>query len=182
MIALAALVALALAAGLAAAEEPPIMPARLADAIRRLHPAARVVAADEVLGERCGAAHVREQIFRADLDGDTRQDYAVLLRIGEPAGTAGEALRTAPLWGVVFLANRDGRYRPFILFKDEDAMFPSRRVLWIQPPGRVHHGVHPERVLTLRHPAVGSMLCESTAKVFYWVSLRQTFREYLTKE
>jgi hypothetical protein len=44
-------------------------------------------------------------------------------------------------------------------------------------------GCHvPERVLTLKHPAVGSMLCESTAKVFYWVGLRQTFRDYLTKE
>jgi len=26
------------------------------------------------------------------------------------------------------------------------------------------------------------MLCESTAKVFYWVGSRQTFREYLTDE
>ena len=104
------------------------------------------------------------------------------MRIGEPEGKPGEALQTAPLWAVVFLANRDGRYRPFILFKDGDAMFPSRRVLWVQAPGPVRHGAHPERVLTLKHPAVGSMLCESTAKVFYWVGLRQTFREYLTKE
>jgi hypothetical protein len=180
--ALAAFVVLALVAGPAAAQEPSALPPALADAIRRLHPAARVVTADEVLGERCGAAHRREQIFRADFDGDTRQDYAVLLRIGEPAGKPDEALRTVPLWGVVFLANRDGRFRPFILFKDEDAMFPSRRVLWIQPRGPVHHGAHPERVLTLRHPAVGAMLCEGPAKVFYWAGLRQTFREYLIKE
>ena len=174
--------ALALGAALAAAEEGAALPTALADAIRRLHPAARVVAADEVLGERCGAEQRREQIFRADFDGDRRQDYVALLRIGEPAGKPGEALQTVPLWGVVFLANRDGRYRPFILFKEDDAMFPSRRVLWIQPPGPVRHGAHPERVLTLKHPAVGSMLCESTAKVYYWVGLRQTFREYLIKE
>jgi len=180
--ALAALVALALVAGPAAGEEAAAVPAKLADAIRRLHPSARVLTADEVLGERCGPGQRREQLLRADFDGDGRQDYAALLRVGEPAGKPEEALRTVPLWGVVFLANRDGRYRPFILFKDEDAMFPSRRVLWIEPPGRVRHGAHPERVLTLRHPAVGSMLCESTAKVFYWVPLRQTFREYLTKE
>ena len=137
--------------------------------------------ADEILEERCGAAHRREQIFRADFNGDGRQDYAVLLKVGEPAGKPEEKLRTAPLWGVVFLAKRDGR-RPFILFKDDDAMIPSRRALWIQPPGRVHHSAHPERVLTLKHPAVGFMLCDSTVKVFYWVGLRQTFREYLTKE
>jgi len=68
------------------------------------------------------------------------------------------------------------------VFKDDDAMLPSRRVLWVQRPGPVRHGAYPERVLTLKHPGVGSMLCESTAKVFYWVGLRQTFREYLTKE
>jgi hypothetical protein len=158
------------------------MPASLADAIKRLHAAARVVSADEILEERCGAGQRREQLFRADFNGDGRQDYAALLRIGEPEGKPGEALKTAPLLGVVFLANRDGRYRAFILFKDADAMFPSRRALWVQAPGRVHHGAHPERVLTLKHPGVGSMLCESTAKVFYWVGLRQTFREYLTKE
>jgi len=179
---LVALAALAFAAGAAGAEEPSALPPTLADAIKRLHPAARVVGADEILEERCGGGQRREQLFRADFNGDGRQDYAALLKIGEPEGTPGEALRTAPLWAVVFLANRDGRYRPFILFKDADAMFPSRRVLWIQAPGRVHHGAHPERVLTLKRPAVGSMLCDSTAKVFYWVSLRQTFREYLTKE
>jgi hypothetical protein len=180
--ALAALVALALVVGPAAAEEPVAVPAKLADAISRLHSAARVVTADEVLGERCGAGQRREQMFPADFDGDGRLDYAALLRIGEPAGKPGEALRTVPLWGVVFLANRDGRYRPFILFKDEDAMFPSRRVLWIEPPGRVRHGAHPEWVLTLQRPAVGSMLCEGPARVYYWVGLRQTFRDYLTRE
>ena len=141
-----------------------------------------MVGADEILEERCGAGQRREQPVRSDLDGDGRPDYAALLRIGEPEGKAGEALKTVPLWGVAFLANRDGRYRPFILFKDVDAMFPSRRVLWIQAPGCLRHGAHPERVLTLKHPAIGSMLCESTAKVYYWVSLRQTFREYVTKE
>ena len=158
------------------------MPAALADAITRLHPAARVVSADEILEERCGAGQRRERVFRADFNGDGRQDYAAILRIGEPEGKLGEALRTAPLWGVVFLSNRDGRYRPFILFKDGDAMFPSRWALWVQPPGPVRHGAHPERVLTLKHPAVGSILCESTAKVFYWMGLRQTFREHLTTE
>lgn len=172
----------ALAAGLAAAEEAVNLPPALGEAIKHLHPGARIVAADEVLGERCGPAQQREQIFRADFDGDRRQDYAVLLRIGEPGGKLGEALRTVPLWGVVFLANRDGHFRPFILFKDEDAMFPSRRVLFVQAPGPVHHGAHPERVLTLKHPAVGSMLCESSVKVYYWVGLRQTFRSYLTRE
>ncbi len=148
------------------------MPAALSDAIKRVNPAARVVGADEILEERCGAGQLREQLFRADFTGDGRQDYAALLRIGEPAGKPGEALRTVPLWGVVFLANRDGRYHPFILFKDDDAMVPSRRVLWVQPPGAVRHGAHPGRVLTLKLPGVGSMLCESTAKVFYWVGLR----------
>ena len=173
---------MALAHEAAAAQEPFVLPPALADAIKRLDSAASVVRADEILEERCGATHRRDQLFRADFNGDGRQDYAALLKIGEPEGKPGEALRTAPLWAVVFLANRDGRYRPFILFKDADAMFPSRRVLWIQPPGHVHHGAHPERVLTLKDTTVGSMLCESTAKVFYWVGLRQTFREYLTKE
>jgi hypothetical protein len=158
------------------------MPPALEAAIKRLHGAAAVVTADEIYLDRCGAEHRRDQIFRADFDGDGRQDYAVLLRIGEPTGDPAQALRTVPLWGVVFLAKRDGRYRPFILFQEAEAMFPSRHVLRVQLPGRVRHGAHPERVLTLKLPGVGSMLCESTARVFYWMSRGQTFREYLTKE
>jgi hypothetical protein len=158
------------------------LPAELATAIKRLNSAAAVVTADEVFGDRCGAEHRRDQIIRADFDGDGRQDYALLLRIGEPSGDPAQALRTVQLWGVVFLAKRDGRYRPFILFQEVDAMFPSRQVLWVQPPGRVRHGAHPERVLTLTLPGVGSMLCEGTARVFYWTSRGQTFREYLTRE
>jgi hypothetical protein len=151
-------------------------------AIKRLNGAAALVSADEVYLDRCGAEHRRDQILGADFDGDGRQDYAVLLRIGEPTGDPAQALQTVPLWGVVFLAKRDGRYRPFILFQEAEAMFPSRRVLSLSPPGPVRHGAHPERVLTLRHPGVGSTLCESTASVFYWVSRGQTFREYLTRE
>ena len=153
------------------------LPAELTAAIKRLHAGAVVITAAEVDVDRCGAEHRRDQIFRADFDGDGRQDYATLLRIGEP-----QASRTVQLWGVVFLAKRDGRYRPFVLFQDADAMFPSRQVLWAQPPGFVKHGAHAERVLTLKLPAVGWTLCESTAKVFYWTSRGQTFREYLTRE
>src|SRR5206468_9172427 len=87
----------------AAAQEPFVLPPALADAIKRLDSAASVVRADEILEERCGAAHRRDQLFRADFNGDGRQDYAALLRVGEPEGKPGEALRTAPLWAVVFL-------------------------------------------------------------------------------
>ena len=58
---------------MAGAEEPSALPPALADAIKRLYPAARVVTADEILEERCGAGHRREQIFRADFNGDGRQ-------------------------------------------------------------------------------------------------------------
>jgi hypothetical protein len=68
-----------------AAEQPGIadLPAALRQAITRLHPAAAVLGADEILVERCGAERRRDQVVRADFDGDGRADYAVLLRIGE---------------------------------------------------------------------------------------------------
>ena len=69
----------------------------LRDAITSLHPAAAVLRADEILVERCGAEHRRDQVVRADLNGDGRPDYAVLLRIGEPKAVAGEALKSAPV-------------------------------------------------------------------------------------
>jgi hypothetical protein len=59
------------------------LPAELTAAIKRLHAAAVVVTADEVYADRCGAEHQRDQVFRADFDGDGRQDYAALLRQGE---------------------------------------------------------------------------------------------------
>ncbi|HTY77288.1 MAG TPA: hypothetical protein VMI34_05675 [Candidatus Bathyarchaeia archaeon] len=120
--------------------------------------------------------------MRADFNGDGRADYAALLRIGEPKVVAGEPLRSAPVWAVVFLGRRDGLYRPFILARWDDVMIPSRRVMALQSTGPVHHGAHPERVLTLRQPGIASILCEGTEKVYYWVSRGQTFREYLIKE
>lgn len=158
------------------------LPPALREAIAGLHPEAAVLRADEILVERCGAEHRRDQVIRADLNGDGRADYAVLLRIGEPKVAAGEALGSVPVWGVVFLARRDGLFRPFILFKSEDVMIPSRRVIALQPRGRTHRSGHPERALTLERPAVASILCEGTEKIYYWVNRGQTFREFLSRE
>ena len=184
MLALAAWLLWSGAARAGAAEQPSAadLPPALREAITRLHPAAAVLGADEILVERCGAERRRDQVVRADFNGDGRADYAVLLRIGEPTAIAGEALKSASVWAVVFLARRDGLYRPFILSKSEEVMIPSRQVIALEPPGRVHHGGHPERVLTLKQPGIASILCEGTEKVYYWVSRGQTFRGYLTRE
>jgi hypothetical protein len=133
----------AVAAPAEAAEQPGVadLPPALRDAITSLHPAAAVLRADEILVERCGAEHGRDQVVRADLNGDGRADYAVLLRIGEPKAVAGEALKSASVWAVVFLARRDGLYRSFILSKRDDVMIPSRLVLALRPAGRVQSGV-----------------------------------------
>ena len=158
------------------------LPPALRDAITALHPAAAVLRADEILVERCGAQHRRDQVLRADLNGDGRADYALLLRIGEPKAVAGEALKSASVWAVVFLARRDGLYRSFILSKWDEVMIPSRQVIALQPVGHVLAGGHPGRVLTLKQPAVASILCEGTEKIYYWVSRGQTFREFVSKE
>jgi hypothetical protein len=167
-----------------AAEHPGVadLPPALRDAITSLHPSAAVLRADEILVERCGAQHRRDQVLRADLNGDGRADYALLLRIGEPKAVAGEALKSASVWAVVFLARRDGLYRPFILSKWDEVMIPSRQVIALQPAGLVQAGGHPGRVLTLKQPAVASILCEGTEKIYYWVSRGQTFREFVSKE
>ena len=63
---------MALAHEAAAAQEPFVLPPALADAIKRLDSAASVVRADEILEERCGATHRRDQLFRADFNGHGR--------------------------------------------------------------------------------------------------------------
>ncbi len=91
-------------AGAAAPPSVADLPPALREAITSLHPAAAVLRADEVLVERCGTEHRRDQVVRADFNGDGRADYAVLLRIGEPKAVAGEALKSVSVWAVVFLA------------------------------------------------------------------------------
>jgi len=169
-------------AGAAAPPSVADLPPALREAITSLHPAAAVLRADEVLVERCGTEHRRDQVVRADFNGDGRADYAVLLRIGEPKAVAGEALKSVSVWAVVFLARRDGLYRSFILSKSDEVMIPSRQVIALRPPGRVQVGGHPERPVTLKQAAIVSILCEGTEKIYYWVSRGQTFREFLTKE
>jgi len=183
-LALGVLLSLGVATHADGAEPPSVadLPPALREAVTSLHPAAAVLRADEILVERCGAEHRRDQVVRADFNGDGRADYALLLRIGEPKAVAGEALESASVWAVVFLARRDGRYRPFILSKSDEVMIPSRQVIALRPSRRVHSGGHPERSLTLTQPAIASILCEGTEKIYYWVSRGQTFREFLTKE
>jgi hypothetical protein len=41
---------------------------------------------------------------------------------------------------------------------------------------------HPERSVTIKQPAVASILCEGTERIYYWVSRGQTFREFVLKE
>ena len=173
-----------MAAHAEAAEQPGVadLPPALQDAITALHPAATVLRADEILVERCGAEHRRDQVVRADLNGDGRADYALLLRIGEPKAVAGEALKSASVWAVVFLARRDGLYRAFILSKSDDVMIPSRLVIALRPAGRMQSGGHPERALKFKQPAVASILCEGTERIYYWVNRGQTFREFISKE
>jgi len=158
------------------------LPPAVREAIAQLNPEAAVLRADEILVDRCKPEYRRDQVVRGDFNGDGRTDYALLLRIGEPKAVGGEPLKSAAVWAVVFLARRDGRYRPFILSKTDEVMMPSRQVVALRPPGKVHHGAHPERVLTLKQPGIASILCEGTEKVYYWVSRGQTFREYLTTE
>src|SRR6266511_995597 len=138
-LALGVLLSLGVATHAGAAAPPSVadLPPALREAITSLHPAAAVLRADEVLVERCGAEHRRDQVVRADFNGDGRTDYAVLLRIGEPKAVAGEALKSASVWAVVFLARRDGLYRSFILSKSDEVMIPSRQVIALRPPGRV---------------------------------------------
>jgi len=167
------------------AAEPPSaddLPPAVREAIVHLNPEAAVLRADEILVERCGAEHRRDQVARGDFNGDGRVDYAVLLRVGTPKPVGTEPLKSVSLWAVVFLGRRDGHYRPFVLSKTDEVMLPSRQVIALQPPGGVHHGAHPERVLTLKQPGIASILCEGTEKVYYWVSRGQTFREYLTRK
>jgi hypothetical protein len=167
------------------AAEPPTaddLPPAVREAIVQLNPEAAVLRADEILVERCGAEHRRDQVARGDFNGDARVDYAVLLRVGTPKPVGAEPLKSVSLWAVVFLGRRDGHFRPFVLSKTDEVMLPSRQVIALQPPGKVHHGTHPERVLTLKQLGIASILCEGTEKVYYWVSRGQTFREYQTRK
>jgi hypothetical protein len=61
-------------------------------------------------------------------------------------------------------------------------MIPSRQVIALRPAGRVLSSGQPERSVTIKQPAVASILCEGTERIYYWVNRGQTFREFVSKE
>jgi len=96
------------------------IPEQLAAAINQVRPNASVVTRSDVDWKSC-APPERDQIIKADLDGDGRLDYAALLFVPKKPGAERKRDGTvAAGWVVVLLGRADGAVESNVLDRHRD--------------------------------------------------------------
>ena len=155
------------------------LPEEVERAIKGLHPGAAVLTAEEVDVESCGPEARRDQFFSADFNGDGISDYAALVRLGEPRQD--REFKVVPIWLVVLLGQRDGKFRVVVLESNRTGTVPTWIVIEPYPPGMVWHweGIRTE---WLTFPGIGVSYCEKAGRVFYWSSKAGRFRHIQTSD
>jgi hypothetical protein len=144
------------------------LPETLAAAIKKTSPGATIVSVKEVDSTSCQSVGDSPGLVRADLNGDGRQDYAVLLKTKvskEETIWEGKTLHEAQFALMLFLADRDGGFRARTLHRYADFV-PTAVVINLQPPGVVRNR-ETHRTVRVQHPGVTLIYCEKSATTYY---------------
>ena len=157
------------------------IPEQLAAAINQVRPNASVVTRSDVDWKSC-APPERDQIIKADLDGDGRLDYAALLFVPNKPGAERKRDGTvAAVWLVVFLGRADGSYKSIVLDRhgDKESTGLVDIIITSRAPG-VLEEVRSGRKMTLTLHAIERVWCERSGTVFFWNRNRGRFESIWT--
>jgi hypothetical protein len=144
------------------------VPDSLLREIGKLTPGAVIVGAEEVDAIACHPLEKSPGLVRADLNGDGRDDYAVLLKTRETGKETlweGKKLREARFAFALFIDDGKGSYKPRIVRRFTDFV-PVAVVLDLQPAGSVRHR-ETRKNIHAPNAAVTLSFCEKSATTYY---------------
>lgn len=144
------------------------VPQNLADAIQGFAKGASIVAAGEIDSDACQPLGDDPTLVRADFNGDGRDDYAALLKLGETGKKTewqGKQLRQGRFALVLFIDNGKGGYLAK-LAQRFTSYEPTATMVKFMPPGKVQNAETGKDVV-LKNAGVALSFCEKSATVYY---------------
>ena len=165
--ALAGLLSLLLPA-LAGAQSSLTIPPSLTAAIRAIAPGADILSPQEIDATACAPLGASPNTVRADFNGDSLDDYALLLKMKETGKVSkweGRELRQADLALAIFLADKAGSFHARVV-REFLNYLPAAVALDLQPAGKVRHR-DTNQTVTLKSPGVTLSFCEKSATTYY---------------
>ena len=140
-------------------------------AIQRIATGARILAKDDVDAKECGDTLPHQPgLVVADLKGNSKQDFAVLVKTGETGKVTeweGKKLRLTNYAFAIFLDDGNGAFTLKLVKRFQDYA-PLAAYIDLQPPGKVTDQDNGKNV-TLQHPGVSLVFCEKSASLYHLV-------------
>jgi hypothetical protein len=143
-------------------------PAELRRALERFHAGATIVASEDMDGTACAPLGESPGLVAADLNGDGRQDYGVLLRLkytGKETRWQGTLLREAQFSFVIFIGQGDGEFRTRVVRRYTDDI-PTSVTIGLREPGVIRHRITGKDI-RLARPGIMMSFCEKSATIYY---------------
>lgn len=161
-------------AGLAAILSGVVMPCEaqvpqtLTNAIQRFEKGASVVGANEIDSDACQPVGDEPTLVRVDLNGDGRDDYAALLKLGETGKRVewqGRELRQGRFALVLFVDNGKGGYLAKLAHRFT-SYEPIATMIKVMPAGTIRDAETGKDVL-IENAGVALSFCEKSATAYY---------------
>ncbi len=144
------------------------VPAKLLAYIRGAIPGAAIVRPDEIDPKSCQPVPSNPTVVQADLTGNNRTDFAVLLKLkesGKQTVWQGKTLTEARFALVLFSDDGHDGYSTRRL-NEFTEFIPLGAFVDVDPAGKLHNA-STDKDLTTHHPAVSLVLCEKSETAYY---------------
>ena len=151
--------------------EPASPTSAMAAAIQGIASGARILSRGDVNAEECGDTFPGQPgLVVADLSGNSRRDFAVLVNAGETGKVTewqGTKLKLTNYAFAIFLDDGEGSFKLKFL-KRFQGYAPLAAFIDIQGPGRVADRDNGKAV-TIEHPGVSLVFCGKSASLYHLV-------------
>ena len=157
----------------AIAAEPyvePVVPPALLALIQREYPQYKIVQASDIDLNNCEEPKRHPGLVEGDFNGDSRTDYAVLLKSEKrPTKYKGKVLEAVKVKFAIFLGRQGGKFQRIHL--ESFLQSPDHIIVGLAPapPGVVKESqVLGDKTVTLEHQGILKYHCGKFADVYYW--------------
>jgi hypothetical protein len=148
----------------------PVVPPELLAAIQREYPRDKIVQTSDIDLNNCEEPKSHPGLVEGDFNGDSRTDYAVLLKSEKrPTKYKGKVLEVVKVKFAIYLGRQGGKFQRIHL--ESILQSPDHLIVGLEParPGVVKESqVLGDKTVTLEHQGVLKYHCGKYADVYYW--------------